>query len=58
MTHELGAVVHPLDLDGEGLFNRWEAWLRIETTSEAIRGDSRANDQSWRGYWHDRGRNA
>jgi hypothetical protein len=27
---ELGAVVHLLDFDGEGLFDRWVAWLRTE----------------------------
>jgi hypothetical protein len=37
---ELGDVVHPLDLDGEGLFQRWTTWLWMETAglSEVIQG--------------------
>jgi hypothetical protein len=29
---ELGAALHSLELEGEGLFDRWAAWLRRETT--------------------------
>jgi hypothetical protein len=29
---ELAVVVHPLDLEGEGLFDRWTVWLQTETT--------------------------